>query len=675
MAAADPYRYFRVEAAELLERLARAALDSDKGEPVPGGVAALLRYAHTLKGAARVVKQIAIAERAHAIEDLLTPYRGSAGPLPRDCARALYAELDVISRLTKQLDQAVAKDSPETPAEEATRTLRADVSDVEAVIDGIGDALGALESLKGALKDIEQARRACDVMVQQLAAPRRVDPQRTGALLERALRSSEDVAARLRRIDRSLLEGLENAGRTLLDTHASADRLRLVPVSSIFLLLERAARDAAEELGKRVRFTGSGGDVRLSADVLSAARDALLHVVRNAVAHGIESDRSRAGKPAIGVIELEVSQRGADAVFVCRDDGAGLDLAAARHALAQAGHPVEGLSDDAVIEELSRAGVSTSARVTGIAGRGVGLDVLRETAARMSGRARLESRRGHGFSVELSLPLTVAAFTGAVCECGGRTVSVPLAAVVETRRIARSDLTLSGGATSLRYKDEEVPFAQLEQLLGSGSGSSGGVCSVLIVRGKNGIAALGVDRLLGTRATLLRPLPAAARATPLVAGASLDALGNPELVLDADGVVAAVRAVSAVRAPALSRRRPILVVDDSLTTRMLEQSILESAGYEVELASSGEEGLSKARERPFALFLVDVEMPGIDGFTFIDRARVDPALASVPAVLVSSRSSPEDFARGKAVGARGYIVKDRFDQRELLGLIHELVEA
>jgi two-component system, chemotaxis family, sensor kinase CheA len=117
------------------------------------------------------------------------------------------------------------------------------------------------------------------------------------------------------------------------------------------------------------------------------------------------------------------------------------------------------------------------------------------------------------------------------------------------------------------------------------------------------------------------------------------------------------------------------VVDDSLTTRMLEQSILESAGYEVELASSGEEGLSKARERPFALFLVDVEMPGIDGFTFIDRARVDPVLANVPAVLVSSRSSPEDFARGKAVGARGYIVKERFDQRELLGLIQKLVEA
>jgi two-component system chemotaxis sensor kinase CheA len=415
--------------------------------------------------------------------------------------------------------------------------------------------------------------------------------------------------------------------------------------------------------------------VRLSADVLSAARDALLHAVRNAVAHGIESDRNRAGKPPIGVIELEVSQRGPDAVFVCRDDGAGLDIGAARRALAQAGRRVEGVSDAAIVEELLIAGVSTAARVTGIAGRGVGLDVLRETAARMSGRVRLSSRPSHGFSVELSLPMTVAAFTGAVCECGGKTVSVPLAAVVETKRVARADITLSGGAESLRHQNAEIPFAQLEQLLGTASGGSREVCSVLIVRGKDGVAAVGVDRLLGTRATLLRPLPAAARATPLVAGASLDALGNPELVLDADGLVAAVRAVSARRAPLQSKRRPILVVDDSLTTRMLEQSILESAGYEVELAASGEEGLSKAREKAFALFLVDVEMPGIDGFTFIDRARVDPVLANVPAVLVSSRSSPEDFARGKAVGARGYIVKERFDQRELLGLIHTLVDA
>ena len=135
------------------------------------------------------------------------------------------------------------------------------------------------------------------------------------------------------------------------------------------------------------------------------------------------------------------------------------------------------------------------------------------------------------------------------------------------------------------------------------------------------------------------------------------------------------RSKSSAEIPSAPVSRPILVIDDSLTTRMLEQSILESAGYEVALATSAEEGLEKARQSPYALFLVDVEMPGIDGFTFIERTRREPALAQVPAVLVSSRSDPEDLARGQQVGASGYIVKGRFDQRELLGLIERLVEA
>jgi two-component system chemotaxis sensor kinase CheA len=187
--------------------------------------------------------------------------------------------------------------------------------------------------------------------------------------------------------------------------------------------------------------------------------------------------------------------------------------------------------------------------------------------------------------------------------------------------------------------------------------------------------AVGVDRLLGAGELVLRPLPRAARASRVVAGAALDALGNPELVLDADGLVLALQQPAARVEESHPARRPILVVDDSLTTRMLEQSILESAGYEVDLATSGEEGLLKARARRYGMFLVDVEMPGIDGFTFIERAGRDPLLAGVPAVLVSSRNRPEDFLRGKAVGARGYIVKDSFDQRQLLGLIQGLLEA
>jgi two-component system chemotaxis sensor kinase CheA len=161
--------------------------------------------------------------------------------------------------------------------------------------------------------------------------------------------------------------------------------------------------------------------------------------------------------------------------------------------------------------------------------------------------------------------------------------------------------------------------------------------------------------------------------SPIIAGASLDADGNPQLVLDPDGLIAAARRGDAGQADEAPPRRLVLVVDDSLTTRMLEQSILESAGYEVDVALSGEEALGLVHVKRYTLILVDVEMPGMDGFTFIERLRSEPATRDIPAILVTSRAAPEDRQRGQEVGAQGYIVKSEFDQAELLTIIEPLI--
>ena len=181
----------------------------------------------------------------------------------------------------------------------------------------------------------------------------------------------------------------------------------------------------------------------------------------------------------------------------------------------------------------------------------------------------------------------------------------------------------------------------------------------------------------GLREVLKNALPDLAPAAPVIGGVSIDLDGTPRLVLDAAGLVGeSGRAGGGGSvAPEPARRLPILVVDDSLTTRMLERSILESAGYEVDLAASGEEGLEKARSRQYGLFLTDIDMPGIDGFTFVSRTRADPELAGVPAILVSSRASAEDRARGAAAGASAYVVKGEFNQEELLAHIRRLVPA
>jgi two-component system chemotaxis sensor kinase CheA len=227
----------------------------------------------------------------------------------------------------------------------------------------------------------------------------------------------------------------------------------------------------------------------------------------------------------------------------------------------------------------------------------------------------------------------------------------------------------------LSFEGQTVPFVPLSALLrrDAATADERQLWSTVLIRTSSSLLALGVDRLLGADSIVARALPDSAVIAPSVVGVALDVDGNPRLLLDPDALLSAAAELGDRVAPRPRRKPFVLVVDDSLTTRMLEQSILESAGYEVELATSGEEGLLRALERPHDLFLVDVEMPGMDGFTFVEKVRADARLASTPAVLVTSRATPEDLARGKAAGASDHIAKGEFDQQDFLERIGRLM--
>jgi two-component system, chemotaxis family, sensor kinase CheA len=483
-------------------------------------------------------------------------------------------------------------------------------------------------------------------------------------------------------VQRSYSDGVEQMDRELAQAREAAERLRLLPARLMFVSLERAARDAAQSLGKHITFSTSGGEIRLDAHVFGVVQSALVQTVRNAVAHGIETavEREAGGKPREGRVCVEVRRRRHQAVFVCRDDGRGVDLEAVRRAVERKGMPsadAAKLGTDELLQLLLGGGISTSAAVTQIAGRGIGLDVVREAAARLRGEVRIRTDRGLGTTLEIIVPVSLAAIDALVVEAGGRTVAIPLDAVKGTLRLAIGDLAQSAQGESILFEGSVIPFAPLERALRRVTQTRGvpRSWSAVVIEGANVRAAVGVERLRGTQNLILRPLPDSTPSDPIVAGASLDAEGNPQLILDPQGLVEHVgRAGSALTAMP-SPRAPILIIDDSLTTRMLEQSILESAGYEVDLATSGEDALERAHKCRYSLFLVDVEMPGMDGFTFIERARADPVLRDIPAVLVTSRASPEDRQRGLEVGARAYIIKGEFDQAELLEQIRLLVGA
>jgi two-component system chemotaxis sensor kinase CheA len=266
-------------------------------------------------------------------------------------------------------------------------------------------------------------------------------------------------------------------------------------------------------------------------------------------------------------------------------------------------------------------------------------------------------------------------FEALAVEAAGITAFVPLDAVSQTLRVRSADIHLSERGESLTYNGAVIPFLSLATILAEpvSAPQPGVAWSVVVVEGRGSAAAVGVHRLFGTSSIVVRPLPPFLVISAVISGVWLDADGYPKLVLDPDELVAeALRERRSDPVSAGGPDSPVLVIDDSLTTRMLEQSILESAGYSVDVASSGEEALAMAQSKRYLLFLVDVEMPGMDGFTFIEHTRVHPQLREIPAVLVTSRSSHEDRQRGLDAGASAYITKGEFDQGGLLDRIRAL---
>lgn len=724
----DPYRYFRVEARELVDELTAGLAALARGEAAAVQVAGLLRHAHTLKGAARVVSQAAIADHTHALEGLLGPYRGGVGPVPPERLEEMRELVAQVGDLLRALDrpapavlatetetetagassrrgaggtggaggavagalawsgavsgaevgsgvgsgagsgvrsgsgaavpaQRTGQDSGPQPVEvQETRTARASLAEIDAVIDGIGDTRTQLSVL-----------RECAT--------------RVGALREHA-GGGPGLPSAVDSLHRALVGCADRMDRELRQAHDVAERLRLVPVSSIVPDLEGAARDVAAVQGKRVHLEVDGGRLRLDAPLLSAVQDALRQIVRNAVAHGLESppDRLAAGKPAGGRIRLQVTRHGGEVTFRCTDDGRGIDLDAVRQQLG-AGVRAPALDDEQVLERLSRGGVSTAAAVSEVSGRGIGLDLVHDTATRLGGRVEIRTAAGSGTTVGLTTPLSLSAQDVLLVDAG-QLLALPLAAVRRTVRVAAAGITSGLRGQALQLDGEDVPFLPLADTLAEAHAVAGPRTAspqpswpVVVVAGPAGRAAVGVRRLIGTTTIAIRPVPAHAPVSALVSGLWVDVDAHPQLVLDVDALVRAAVDAPARSASAAEPLAPILIVDDSLTTRMLEQSVLEAAGYRVELAASAEEGLLMAARSPYALALVDVEMPGMDGFGFVEQTRARPELRHLPCILVTSRASAADRERGLAAGARAHLDKRAFHQGTLLRTITDVLDG
>ena len=683
--------YFEAEAKELIDRLTRgtASLGAGPAEQDQAAIADMLRAAHTLKGAAHVVGERRMAALAHDFEDGLAAYRKQASKALAETllalADGLAAELAGSAAPPAPAPAPAARPQPEPPPEPVSPNAAAESESLPR------------RPRQTVRIEAEDARRLLDALS---GSGLRVGT--VGALLARLEELEGKGTPEMRRIERAavrlnMADELDRLGREMLEMHRVASQLRLGSAESLLLDAGRVARATAAAQGKQVRCLTAGERERVEIPLLEAMADALLHLVRNAVAHGIESaaERRAAAKPPVATIRVTVSRRGNDAVFTCSDDGRGIDLEAIRRVAVTRGDLTAGQAAHASAADLFalllRPGFSLSGAVDEVSGRGVGLDAVREAAARVRGRVEISSVREpgpqQGTTFRVIAPQALFAIRALEVEAGGRRFELPLAHVEQTLRLDQHLKDSAGRTQTLLVGRETMSFAWLDDAFPGGTRDrtrrAFAVCLVLAEGARR--MAIGVDRMVGLSDVLVLPVPAFAGVAGYVAGTAMGPDGVPRPVIDAAALLdflagpqhrrflAASPSSSSAQPVAEHALLPILVVDDSLTTRMLEQSILEAEGYEVELATSAEQGLAMARAKHYALFLVDVEMPGMNGYEFVATVTADETLRRTPAIMVTSLDSPESRERGRAAGAYSYIVKGEFNQAVYLDRIRSVV--
>jgi len=573
-------------------------------------------------------------------------------------------------------------------------------SDVHQIKSALGDLTDNLERLRAQLRDIElQAETQIDTRMEAArAAAQEFDPlemdrfTRFQELTRMMAESVADVATVQRGLQRTLQsteDALAHQARMNRDMQDDLLRTRMVEFEGLSERLYRVVRQAAKETGKPVRLDILGGGVEIDRGVLDRMTPAFEHLLRNSVVHGIEpaAERAKAGKDTTGTITLAVSQVGNEVGVEVRDDGAGLNLprilarGQALGLVAPGARP-----DDAALANLIfQPGFSTAESLTGLAGRGVGMDVVRTDVNAMGGRIETASAPGQGTSFRLVLPLTTAVTQVVMLRCGERAFAVPSTLVEVVRRIKLPDLALAYQRGAFQEGGQLLPFFWFDGLLGGSARGLGGGRSapVVVIRSAQQRVVLHVDEVIGNQEVVVKNLGPQLSRVPGLVGMTLLPSGLPALIYNPValatlyGEAARTATLAALEgaqhsddraAPAATLAPLVLVVDDSLTVRRITQRLLEREGYRVVVAKDGLDGLDKlAAERP-AVLLTDIEMPRMDGFDLVRNMRADARVADLPVIMITSRIAQKHRDYAAELGVDHYLGKP-YSEDELLGLV------
>ena len=585
-------------------------------------------------------------------------------------------------------------------------------ADVRQLQSSLNDLTESLERMRKQLRDIElQAETQIATRIEAAkAASQSFDPlemdrfTRFQELTRFMAESVNDVATLQRSLQRTLQSSEDElAAQARLTRELQDDllRTRMVEFDSMAERLQRTTRQAARETGRQARLEIVGGAIEIDRGVLERMAGSFEHLLRNSVAHGIEppAARSAAGKDATGLVTVAVAQAGNEVAVEFADDGGGLDLGRIRQRALERGLLPEGaaVSDAELAQMIFKPGFSTAETVTEIAGRGVGLDVVRAEVNAMGGRIETQSQPGAGTRFKLLLPLTTAVTQVVMLRCGEQQVAVPSPLIETVRRVPNEEVARAYADLSLSYADEAVPFFWLGALLRSGGRGEtpGRTQTVVVIRSAAQRVAVHVDEVMGNQEVVVKNVGPQLSRLPGLAGVTLLPSGEVSLIynpvalaaLYGDEARAAMQLATArpvaasepgstppagaapvAAAPELPRTPMVMVVDDSITVRRVTQRLLVREGYRVVTAKDGLDALERlAEERP-AVLLSDIEMPRMDGFDLLRNVRADARLAGLPVVMITSRTAQKHRDYAEQLGVDHYLGKP-YSEEELLGLV------
>ena len=740
---------FLEECQERLEGLAEKLVELERAADDPELLRALFRDLHTLKGSSAFVGLRRMTRVAHAAEDIVGNVRDGKRAIDRPLIDSLLAAVDVLGAIVQRaaarapidveveaiIARLLGRDAPDAPSaptrsapaqtptasssaahdadaapgpsakaaavaaqDAAKQTLRIDFDKLDLLMNLVGELVLAKGRLGGSVEGLGSLGRELDVQRKHASAAMRA---KASSALRGGIRS-QDLGTELSRVQRAfdqLTQEIDGASQQLDfvsgELRDQVMKLRMVPIGRAWQKYHRTVREVARSLGKQVRLELVGGETELDKVLVEQLDDPFMHLVRNAVDHGVEApaDRVQKGKNAEGVLRFGAKHRGNQIVVTIEDDGAGINTARVREKAIEQGlvtpEQAAHLEDTQIFDLIFRPGFSTAKTVSDVSGRGVGMDVVRETISRLKGTVSVQSNPGGGTRFEIRLPLTLAIIQVLLVRCAGQTLAIPIDLVTRSIAAPASDVRVVVDREVLHDGERDVPLVRLRDALGLvGSDGAPDLVPVVFVDLGGQVWGLACDGFLGRQEIVLKTLGSLLARVPGAAGATLVG-DSPVLILDVPTLIGMVQS-GALRRPAPtaprerravgrdatakpaqstgSARVQILVAEDADVVREMMRRTLETAGYAVTVARDGEEALALAERTHFALVSTDVVMPRVDGYEVTRRLRATDAYRDVPIVMVTSKDERIDRLRGFDAGVDAYLAKP-VDPGELLRVV------